>query len=353
METVARPSVDDELHLLTEWGDPVSHSRVQKAAILSVLVHAAAIITLMSLPASVFQAQPRPAAAVQRVITPLIDPITELTQKAPNKGKVSKEFNAAEVAPRPRVHSPVPLPPATRPAAAREAVIPSMPAPKPAAPKPLPEPPKVDTAIKEPPKTDLPQMPPTPVPQIQAAEKPKLAFENPSGPPPPVAQGHSAIPIPGNAVSEAIRQAARPGSAGGLVVGDQSVGGPGGSGAAVNLPPSPGSPASQLQLLSDPLGVDFKPYLIRVLASVKLHWMAVIPESVRYGRRGSVAIQFSIGRDGNVPKLVIASASGTDALDRAAVAGISASQPFPPLPPEYKGDKIVLQFNFAYNMPKQ
>ena len=49
---------------------------------------------------------------------------------------------------------------------------------------------------------------------------------------------------------------------------------------------------------------------------------------------------------------MISSASGTEALDRAAVAGISASQPFPPFPTEYKGDKITLQFNFAYNMPK-
>ena len=29
------------------------------------------------------------------------------------------------------------------------------------------------------------------------------------------------------------------------------------------------------------------------------------------------------------------------------------SQPFPPLPPEFKGAKIVVQFNFAYNTPKQ
>ncbi|MBZ5622409.1 MAG: TonB C-terminal domain-containing protein, partial [Acidobacteriia bacterium] len=138
----------------------------------------------------------------------------------------------------------------------------------------------------------------------------------------------------------------------GVMVGDQDSSGQGGYGSGLNLPPSPGSPASQLQLLSDPLGVDFKPYLIRVLASVKQHWLAVIPESVRMGRRGKVAIQFSIARDGNVPKLVIAAPSGADALDRAAVAGISASVPFPPLPTEFKGDRIVLQFNFAYNSAK-
>lgn len=351
MEPLVQPLADVELNLLTEWGDSDSDSRTRKAAIFSVMVHAVAILTLALLPSSVYQAQRRDAGpVVHRIVTPLIEPLTELTQKAPNTGKVSKEFNAAEITPKPRIHSPAPIPTTKKPAAPREAVVPAMPAPKPVPATPLPEPPKIDAAVKVPPKTDLPQMPAPPVPQIQTVEKPKLAFENVSGPPPPVAPGHSAIPIPGNAVSEAIRQAARAGAPGGMSVGDEGTAGT--AGASVNLPPSPGSPGSQLQLLSDPMGVDFKPYLIRVLASVKLHWMAVIPESVRYGRRGSVAIQFSIARDGNVPKLVIASASGTDALDKAAVAGISASVPFPPLPPTYKGDKIVLQFNFAYNMPK-
>ncbi len=96
--------------------------------------------------------------------------------------------------------------------------------------------------------------------------------------------------------------------------------------------PTPGTVGSSLELLSDPRGVDFKPYLIRPWPSVKRNWMAVIPESARLGRRGRVVIQFVISSDGSVPKLVIASASGADALDRAAVAGISATNPFPRCP---------------------
>jgi TonB family protein len=98
------------------------------------------------------------------------------------------------------------------------------------------------------------------------------------------------------------------------------------------------------------MGVDFKPYLIRVLMAVRRNWFSVIPESAQLGRRGKVTIQFSIARDGHVPKLVIAMPSGAEALDRAAVAGISASNPFPPLPPEFQGDVIRLQFAFAYNV---
>jgi TonB family protein len=86
---------------------------------------------------------------------------------------------------------------------------------------------------------------------------------------------------------------------------------------------------------------------------VRRNWLAVIPEIAKLGRRGRVGIQFAIARNGAVPKLVIISNSGTDSLDRAAVAGVSASNPFPPLPSEYKGDRIVLQFNFAYNVPRR
>jgi len=345
MELRVLPPSNVELNLLTEWGDPDLGVRTKRAAIVSVGVHVALILTLALLPASVYEAAPRERIVeVHRVITPLIDPLTPLTQKAPNKGKVSKEIAAADLEPRPRVQN-APSLPASPPSPPRKAVVPPAAAPKPVqtsqAP-PLPEPPGVDPNLKEPPKNDTPQLPQPPVPQIQPAEKPKIALEQVTGPPPQVAPGRSAVPIPGSPVQEAIRQASR-----------GSSGSPGGAGPNINIPPSPGSSGQPIQLLSDPQGVDFQPYLTRVLASVKSHWQAVIPESVRYGRRGNVQIVFTIAKDGQVPKLVIANASGTDSLDRAAVAGISASVPFPPLPQEFKGDKIVLQFNFSYNMPKQ
>jgi TonB family protein len=340
METVVQPPADAELHILTEWGDAADTPRKRRAAVFSVLVHVAAVVTLFCLPKGLFVPPPQTA---QVRITPLIEPLTELTQNTPTKGKVNKEFNATELHPRPHIQVPMGLPSVTLPQAPRPAE-PAKPAP------PLPEPPKVETAVKELPKTELPQAPP---PQIQPVETPKLAFETPTLPPAPLPPGQRVLPVPDTSVSGAIRQAARSGSAGGLVVGDFGPSGPGGFGPGVNLPPSPGSQGSNMQLLTDPQGVDFRPYLVRILASVKQHWLSVMPESVKLGRRGKVAIQFSISREGGVPKLVIAEASGAEALDRAAVAGISASVPFPPLPAEFKGDRIVLQMNFAYNMPRQ
>jgi TonB family protein len=338
METVVPPPADAELHILTEWGDAADTPRKRRAAVFSILVHVAAVVILFTLPKGFFV--PPPQTAEVRV-TPLIEPLTELTQNAPNKGKINKEFNATEMHPRPRIQVPMGLP---------SAALPQAPHPAEPKPAPLPEPPKVEAAVKEVPKVELPQAPP---PQIQPVEAPKLAFETPSPPPPPVPPGQARVPAPDTSVSGAIRQAVRGGSTGGLVVGDFGAAGPGGFGPGVNLPPSPGSQGSNMQLLTDPQGVDFRPYLVRILASVKQHWLSVMPESVKLGRRGKVAIQFSISREGGVPKLVIAEASGAEALDRAAVAGISASVPFPPLPAEFKGDRIVLQMNFAYNMPRQ
>jgi TonB family protein len=134
-----------------------------------------------------------------------------------------------------------------------------------------------------------------------------------------------------------------------LVVGDvpESMGG---ISEMMNQTPAPGRQGSSLELLSDPMGVDFKPYLIAILSSVKRNWMAIIPESAKLGRQGKVVVQFAISREGRVPKLVIAMPSGTEALDRAAVAGISASNPFPPLPSDYRGDQIRVQFSFLYNV---
>jgi TonB family protein len=341
MGTVGLPSDEPELHLLTEWGSVGDRTRERKAAIFSVLGHVLAVVLLLAVPTDWSEPEkPRPAPR----ITPLVAPPIELTQKAPNKGKLSKQFDVVEAQERPNIQVPQGAPSTSRPRAFR----PTPPQPTPVKPtSPLPEPPKVDA-----PKLDVPQIAQA-TPQIQPVEQPKLALENVAPPPPPVAPGQSKVAIPNVSIADAVRQAVRGGASGGLTVGDLDMSGPGGVGAAINMPPSPGVQGSNLELKSDPQGVDFRPYLMQVLAAVRRNWLAVLPESAKLGRRGRVSIQFQIARAGDVPKLVILANSGTEALDRAAVAGISASNPFPPLPSEYKGDRVLLQFNFAYNMPKR
>jgi len=320
--------------------------------VASVLVHAAGICLLVFLPAGFLDGPPpaRDAAQIHPRVTPLVEPLTEFTQKTPNKGKIAKELDVASLQPRERIQAPQGAPSTTRPQALRPAPIPAPPAPQTTPQPSLPEPPKLEASNKEPPRIDLPAaMPP---PQIQTVEKPKLALENVGGPPPPAAPGQRQIAVPNTSVANAIREVVRSGSAGGLMVGDPGAGS-GGYGVGINLPPSPGVQGSALELKSDPMGVDFRPYLAQILQTIRRNWYAVMPESVKLGRRGKVGLLFAITPDGKVSKVTWAGQSGVEALDRAAVAAISASNPFPPLPHEFKGDRVVLQLNFAYNMPKQ
>jgi TonB family protein len=326
---------DGEVCLLPDWHARENASRGRTAGIASVLLHFAGILALI-----LFQlGQPEPAKLKTGALeksTPLIAPPLELTQTEPNRGKIGREFKLENLLPRPRVFVP-PAPVSTE------------------LPPPVVRPPA--PAIAAPPKLDAPQalaqLPPAgapapPPPQIQAKEKPKVALETPG-----VQGGASAnarppaLKVPSTSVDEAVRNMS-PGRTGStpMVVGDTVPG----IGEGMNLPSSRGRNASTLELLSDPMGVDFHPYLIRILATVKRNWLAVTPESAKMGGQGRVAIVFAINRDGKVPKLVIATPSGTEALDRAAVAGISASNPFPPLPNEFKGEQIRLQFTFLYNV---
>ena len=55
-------------------------------------------------------------------------------------------------------------------------------------------------------------------------------------------------------------------------------------------------------------------------------------------------------KDGSVPQLRLVGSSGLEPLYRAALSGIRASIPFPPLPQEFTGEHLVLQFNFLYNI---
>ena len=261
-------------------------------------------------------------------------------------------------------------PPEPEPA---ESVEPEVPEPEPPEPEPQapsqPQPPETEK-----PKTEIPaaQSPnpgelrpntslarirrPNELPAPRAprpSSKPKLVLENPSATSPgregPMQLGSLKLSARLGDITEGALRQMREGASRRPRVGDgYGTGGLGGY-----LPPSPGNNGSNLELMSDPKGVDFRPYLIQVLAAVRRNWYAVIPESARLGmNRGRVAIQFAIGKNGSVPKLVIASTSGIPSLDRAAVAGISASNPFPALPREYTGNEIRLQFLFQYNLKK-
>jgi TonB family protein len=106
-----------------------------------------------------------------------------------------------------------------------------------------------------------------------------------------------------------------------------------------------------MEITTDTQGVDFGPYLQRVLHDVKKNWYAIIPESAMPPllKKGEVSIEFAILKDGKVAGMRYVSGSGDVALDRAAYGGITASNPFQPLPAEFGGQYLGLRFTFYYN----
>ncbi len=339
MKALASPPKEpgQEVGLFLEWSGLETPSIRKQAWAISLAVHAVAIGALLLLPAGTLIRQSPGRGFHAGPI--LIAPPLELTQTAPNRGKVGKEFSLDNLLPRRPLWIPPALP---RVARTRPAV--------------LPEPPSVDTAKTRPPEAAPPPLgstalPAPPPPQIQAEEKSQNPFETPGSPTgSPKPRGLAPpLAVPSTSVAEAAREAMH-GTHGSISVGDLDLQGSSGTFGGLIQRPTPGKVATALEMTSDPLGVDFKPYLIRILAAVKRNWLAVVPESARLGRVGRVQIQFAIDRDGSVPKLVIATPSGTDALDRAAVAGVSASTPFPPLPSDFKGNQVRLQFTFSYNI---
>jgi TonB family protein len=321
--------------------DPDERSRLRSAAIGTTVLHLLLIGGLALMPRQTAQQYRIPDRPLQ--ITKLIDPVTQLTQKAPNKGKISKEIAVQSPAPT------VPIPTSAPGAKARKFTPPVPQQTKqPAATPSVVEPPKVEQAQSNMPQISLPDLP-----QIQAQDRPagdtqpKLAFETPSARP-PAPTGSSRVPMPGSGVQDAVRDLSRGGNKG--ISGSDTF--DLGNGSGLNMPPSPGRPRMDYELKTDPQGADLKPYILQVLTVVRRNWFAVYPESAKLGTRGRVKLEFAIAKDGRVTKVAFDSQSGTQALDHAAVAAISASNPLPALPADFRGDRIILAFTFSYNLAR-
>jgi TonB family protein len=180
-----------------------------------------------------------------------------------------------------------------------------------------------------------------PAPQPQQAPNPQIAqLQTPAAPNVRNEfQKYGGSMSAGSAIQEAARAAARPGNGSGS-------GGDFGLGTGAH-----GRQVGNLEILSDTQGVDFGPYLQRILHDVRQNWYDAIPESAQM-KHGNLIIEFAITKDGKVAGMKLVASSGDVPLDRAAWAGITASDPFPALPSEFGGQYLALRFRFYYNPTK-
>jgi TonB family protein len=195
-------------------------------------------------------------------------------------------------------------------------------------------------------------------PQGQAAQNQPAPQENPQGTTPPGDQT-SQLRIPpqnrpqpnfnaqmtaGSAIDQALKAAAaNRGRYGAGESGDSGLS-HGRSGANAAL--------GQAEILSDTMGVDFAPYITRILQTIRQNWINGLPPSAYppIWKQGKTGIDFVILKDGKVSNMALHSSSGDVALDRSAWGGITGSNPFPPLPKEFPGPNIVLRIGFFCNM---
>ena len=256
----------------------------------------------------------------QRQLTPLLPPWRLETLKP----------SAPPAQPAPKVH--------VSPRVLREVAPPIVPTPQPERPvKELPNAPV--------PKQNVPQLAPQTQPDAPVAKTaPKL--EAPEAP-----QPHPNLVLPrqtspSQSIQDSLRagrmSGPRPIGGGGQLPGGGSGRGGGGGGAAYG----------GMEMLTDPQGVDFQSYLQRVYVTVKRNWFAVMPASVELGEKGIVVLTFRIMRDGTVPsnEPEIQANSGKEPLDRAAYSSVRASNPFEPLPGQFKGPYIELRYRYYYNI---
>ena len=329
---------DDVPHLLIQLQDDLARSRKREAAWLSVVLH---LMIVMLLAGSDRIAKFLPHRQVVFVSPADMAKQKDLTflELPPDEQKVSKRPDTDVISDKDRIATskrpqvdPKELKKILDAARAGARGKPETPAP----PQQAQAPQVAQNSTEQPPVQQPPQQSPPAPPASQIAQVAPPPTPRPT--PQPTFGGSMSA-------SSAVEEAARAVAA--------NRGGYGGEGGdfGTNLGQSGAKTVGQLDVLSDTMGVDFGPYLSRVVQNVRANWYNIIPEVARppIMKKGKLSIEFAILKDGKVAGMKLATGSGDVALDRAAWGGITASNPFPPLPQEFGGQYLYLRFNFFYN----
>jgi TonB family protein len=316
--------------LLIQAQDELARARKREAFWMSLFAHAVLLLLILTfpkyekyLPQSIVM-RVRPAANPHKELTFLAAPPDTQKVERPQTDKMSDK-NRIAMSKQPRLDRDQ----LKKLLDASRAGLPNPPAPQPAPAAPPQQSAQSTVPQQQAPPQEQPAPAPPQVAKLQtppAAQKPTFST-----------QGMSA----GKAIEQAARAAAEShtkyaGNAGDLGLGQRQ--------STARVGPT--------EILSDTQGVDFGPYLQQVQQIVKRNWYPLVPESAESPlyKKGKVYIVFTILRDGQVAGMHYVSSSGDVALDRAAYAGISASNPFPSLPREFSGPSLTLQFDFFYNL---
>ena len=191
--------------------------------------------------------------------------------------------------------------------------------------------------------------PSAPEPQQQVQQQPPAP--TPLPPRPPVQQAIVDAPrpaptrpnfgAPSQSAGDAIRQATQQAS--------QNRGQGGDYGA--NLPVTHQGLNTGVDVLSDTMGVNFGPYLTKILREIKATWLPLIPEEARppLNKQGETLIRFTILPDGRIGSMSLDGSTHDDAINKSAWGSITGVGQFPPLPGEFHGPNLELRIHYLVN----
>ncbi len=201
------------------------------------------------------------------------------------------------------------------------------PSPAPSAPAPAQQPAQQQQAQQQ-------QPAPQPLPQHPAQQQ-QAMVEAPK--PAPTRPNFGQMQSAGDAIRQAAQQAAQ----------NRGQGGDFGA----NAPLAHGGVNTGVEVLSDTMGVDFAPYLRRILTDIRRTWIPLIPEEARppLNKQGETLIRFTILPDGRIGEMHLEASTHDQAIDRAAWGGITGVGQFPPLPSNFKGPLLELRIDFLVN----
>jgi len=219
--------------------------------------------------------------------------------------------------------------------AMRKAAAAAKPAPAPEAPKPAPP---------------QPATPPPPVQQAQPTPLP--VSPRPTQPAPPALAAVPDAPKPrpdfggqqSKSAGDTIRDAMQGAS-------QNRSGGEYGNG----VTPSHVGVGTGVDILSDTMGVNFDPYLKKIMRQIYNTWIPLIPEEARppLNKQGVTQIRFKILPDGRIGGMVLEGSTHDDALNRAAWGSITGVGQFPPLPNEFHGPNLELRIHYLVNQKQE
>lgn len=152
-------------------------------------------------------------------------------------------------------------------------------------------------------------------------------------------KGGSGLGSPSGTTSGAPRPSLSPSASSGT----GSLGRTGSGGGTGNVGnPGGGGGAPGIDALREP---DFGPYMRELQRRIKMNWD---PPKGNESKR--VVLLFKIAKDGRLLQCRVSKSSGLPSADQAALKAVELTAPFRPLPADFKGQSIDIQFTFDYNV---